>query len=208
MNNNYILRYQTNINEPYIDTHTLGLHYEKHYKTYKKNLDNILAKYNYHNKYPLELLSYHLDSFSNSVKEDILFNLGGVLNHIVYFESINKNGELPNLILGNKIKNTYGDITNLKEELKDNALKIKGSGYTFLVLDLSNNLKIINMNNQDSPYFYNLIPLLGIDMWEHAYYINYENKKDIYLDNILNILDFSFANRVINKLYKDKESNL
>ena len=74
-------------------------------------------------------------------------------------------------------------------------MELKGSGYTVLVID-KNKLKIINLKNQDNPYYHNLIPLLAIDLWEHAYYINYENKKDLYIDNFFEIMDFKEANKI------------
>ena len=86
-------------------------------------------------------------------------------------------------------------FNNFKDEFKKKAMSLKGSGYTFLVID-KNKLKIINLTNQDNPYYYNLIPLLAIDLWEHAYYLNYENKKDLYIDNFLEIIDFKEANKI------------
>lgn len=77
---------------------------------------------------------------------------------------------------------------------------MKGSGYTFLVLN-QENLKIINLSNQDSPYFYGYIPLICLDMWEHSYYINYENKKDLYIDNFFDIVNFKEANKIFNRAY-------
>ena len=81
------------------------------------------------------------------------------------------------------------------------ALELKGSGWTFLVLDKNNKLRIINLPNQDSPYYYGFIPIMGIDMWEHSYYLKYNLNKEKYLENIFNIIDY---NKVYNNLLNAK----
>lgn len=181
--------------EPFIDTHTLGLHHMKHEKNYVNKLNELLTKNNYNYEYELVELNYHLNEFNESDRKDILFNLGGVINHMIYFNSMSSNKEEPNMLLKTKINEDLGGINEFKRVFKETALKLKGSGYTFLVID-HGKLKIINLSNQDNPYYYDYIPLLGIDMWEHAYYLNYENKKDLYIDNFLEILDFKYANEL------------
>ena len=81
--------------EPFIDTHTMSLHYEKHTKNYLNKLNSLLEKHNYNYKYSLTELVYHLDEFDKTIREDILFNLGGILNHILYFNNMSKNPEKP-----------------------------------------------------------------------------------------------------------------
>lgn len=187
------LPYEYDLLEPYIDTHTLGLHKNKHQQNYLNKLNELLINENYNFKYSLEELPKHINEFKN--KEDILFNLGGVINHNIYFKSISTNKELPNDNLMNEINKKYGNYENFKKEFKKQALLIKGSGYTYLVLN-GLNLEIINILNQDNPYNYNYVPLISLDMWEHAYYINYENKKDLYIDNFFEVIDFSAANKI------------
>lgn len=193
----YPLHYKYDELEPFIDTHTIGLHYHKHQKNYLKNLNQLLEKNNVSDKYPIELLSYHINEFPFQDRENVLFNLGGVLNHIIYFNSISPKKTPPNELLKEKILTHFNSMDNLKKALKENALSIKGSGYTYLILDREKNLKILNFLNQDCPYFYELIPLLCIDVWEHSYYINYEHKRDLYIDNFFEIMDFKFANQIL-----------
>ncbi len=188
------LPYEYDALEPYIDTHTLGLHQNKHQKNYLNKLNELLQKNNYKYQYTLEQLPKHIQELKESDREDILFNLGGVINHNIYFQSMSPRKEKPNPFLEVKLLNQYGPNDKWKEEFKKKALSLKGSGYTFLVLN-QNKLDIINLPNQENPYTYNLIPLIALDMWEHAYYINYENKKDIYIDNFLEIVDFHEANK-------------
>lgn len=190
------LPYSYDALEPYIDTHTLGLHRNKHQKNYLDKLNALLLKNNYDFRYPLEELPKHIDEFNMEDRADILFNLGGVINHNIYFASMSFNKEEPNHTIQLLINRSFGNYDNFKQEFKKMALSIKGSGYTFLVIE-NGRLKLINLLNQDNPYNYNLIPLIGIDMWEHAYYINYENKKDIYIDNFLDIVSFKEANNII-----------
>ncbi|MBE6152912.1 MAG: superoxide dismutase [Firmicutes bacterium] len=189
--------------EPYIDTHTMGLHYNKHYRNYLNNLNKLLIDNNYDFSYPIEQLHLHIDKFNKNTIEDILFNLGGVLNHELYFRIIapnkNKNDKLP---LINIINQKYGNYNNFKEEFKKYAKKLKGSGYTCLVMNENNEIFIINTQNQDSPIFYNLTPIIIIDMWEHAYYINYENDKDKYIDAFFDILNLEEVNKIFEFNYR------
>ena len=184
--------------EPFIDTHTMGLHYHKHEQTYLNNLNNLLNKNNYDYKYDLNELIYHIEEFPLEDRENILFNLGGVLNHNIYWKSMNNNGTLPSGKLKEQIDKQYGNYDEFWKEIKENALKLKGSGYTFLVMS-NNELEIINFFNQDSPLLYGYIPLFNIDLWEHAYYINYESDRSKHIDNFKEIADFSYASEIYNK---------
>lgn len=184
--------------EPFIDTHTMGLHYHKHEQAYLNNLNNLLKKNNYDYKYDLNELIYHIEEFPLEDRENILFNLGGVLNHNIYWKSMNNNGTLPSGKLKEQIHKQYGNYDEFWKEIKESALKLKGSGYTFLVMS-NNELEIINFFNQDSPLLYGYIPLFNIDLWEHAYYINYENDRSKYIDNFKEIADFSYASEIYNK---------
>lgn len=192
------LPYDYDALEPFIDTHTLGLHYNKHQKNYLKKLNELLIKNDYNFNYSIEELPKYVSMFNDDDIENILFNLGGVINHNLYFDSISPKKEEPNILLKNKINNNFGSYDNFKKLFKESALSLKGSGYTFLVLN-NGNLKIVNLPNQENPYSYNLIPLITLDLWEHAYYINYENKKDLYIDNFFEIINFHSANKIIEK---------
>lgn len=183
--------------EPYIDIHTLALHYNKHQRNYLNKLNTLLLSNNYDFRYSLEELSKHINRFPINSREDILFNLGGVINHDIYFRSMSPKKIKPNTLLLKLIIDNFNSYDNFKKLFKDKALSLKGSGYTFLILN-KNKLEIINLMNQDNPYYYNYVPLIGLDMWEHAYYINYENNKELYIDNFFDIIDFSEANKIFN----------
>ena len=188
--------------EPYIDTHTLGLHHNKHEKNYLSNLNNLLIKNNYNFKYSLNELVYHIDEFNIDDKENILFNLGGVLNHNLYWKSMSPNKNNPAGDFNEALKDRFDSTDNFFKLFKESALKLKGSGYTFLVLNKDDNLEILNFKNQDLPQYFGYIPLFTIDMWEHAYYLNYKNNKAEYIDNFIEIADFSYANEIYNNITK------
>lgn len=189
--------------EPFIDIHTMGLHYHKHHQKYLNKLNELLKKNNYNFNYSLEKLLFNINEFSKSAQEDILFNLGGVLNHNLYWKSISpKQNKLPTGKLKESIDKTYGSFDEFWTKFKENALKLKGSGYTFLVLKRDGVLDIINTSNQETPLSSGFIPLLNIDLWEHAYYINYENDKSKYIDNFTEIADFNYASEIFNSIMK------
>ena len=128
--------------EPFIDTHTMGVHYHKHEQTYLNNLNNLLNKNNFNYNYDIDELIYHINEFPDDDKENILFNLGGVINHELYWKGISQNNYLPNGKLKNKIDSQYGNFDNFWNQFKEMGLKLKGSGYTFLVLKNDKNFSL------------------------------------------------------------------
>jgi len=187
--------------EPFIDTHTMALHHQKHEQNYFNNLNKILVKNNYDFQYTIDELIYHVHEFSPTDQKDILFNLGGVLNHELYWKSMNENNhQKPSGFLKTQIDKTFGSYEKFWDLIKNKALELKGSGYTFLVLKTDGNLDVINMMNQETPLLFGYIPLFNIDLWEHAYYINYENDRARYVENFKNIVDFTYASKVYNSL--------
>lgn len=184
--------------EPFIDTHTLGLHYNKHYENYLNKLNELLKDNNIEQFDNINDLIDKIYKLNTDKIEDILFNLGGVLNHELYFNSINSKKTKISNELKKHIEKQYGSFENFKKEFSNRASTLKGSGYTFLIM-YNNTLDIVNFSNQITPYLYGLIPLLCIDLWEHAYYINYENRKNDYIENFFNIIDFENANNTYSK---------
>ena len=185
--------------EPYIDDRTLDLHYNAHYRNYTDNLNKYLNDINYDYKDSPEYLAKHIDILPMENRDEILFNLGGYLNHSLYFYNLtNKKKDIPIELL-NLINKYFGSFSLFKEEFIDMAMEVKGSGYTFLVMDKNNKLRIINTSNQDTPYYYGFTPIMTIDVWEHAYYLKYTYLRKKYLENIFDIIDFD----KVYKLYLD-----
>ena len=193
------LLYDYSALEPYIDTRTVGIHYNNHYKGYLNRLNNLLEKQNFQYNYPLEEIPNHIDEFPLDARGDILFNAGGVLNHELYFKNMSPNKNTsPKGILKDAIDKKYGSFEKFKNEFKRNAMLLKGSGYTFLIVK-NNELQIVNMPNQETPYSYNMIPIMTLDLWEHAYYLKYQNNKEGYVNNFFEIVDFD----IVLKLYEN-----
>lgn len=185
--------------EPYIDDRTLDLHYNAHYRNYTDKLNKYLNDINYDYKDSPEYLAKHINILPMENRDEILFNLGGYLNHSLYFYNLtNKKKDIPIELL-NLINKYFGSFSLFKEEFIDMAMEVKGSGYTFLVMDKNNKLRIINISNQDTPYYYGFTPIMTIDVWEHAYYLKYTYLRKKYLENIFDIIDFD----KVYKLYLD-----
>ena len=185
--------------EPYIDDRTLDLHYNAHYRNYTDKLNKYLNDINYDYKDSPEYLAKHIDILPMENRDEILFNLGGYLNHSLYFYNLtNKKKDIPIELL-NIINKYFGSFSLFREEFIDMAMEVKGSGYTFLVMDKNNKLRIINTSNQDTPYYYGFTPIMTIDVWEHAYYLKYTYLRKKYLENIFDIIDFD----KVYKLYLD-----
>ncbi|MBE6152505.1 MAG: superoxide dismutase [Firmicutes bacterium] len=190
------LPYDYDALEPVVSATTVNIHYNKHHKGYLDKLNNILNSFGYKFEDSIEDIIINIDSFPLEYRGDILFNAGGVLNHNLYWKSISNAPSLPEGKLLEKINATYGNYDNFKTEFINAARKLVGSGYTFLVLDQNKNLKIINTSNQESPYSYGFIPLLNIDLWEHAYYLDYQNNRNDYINNFFSIVNFKVANQL------------
>lgn len=185
--------------DPYIDDRTLDLHYNAHYRNYTDKLNKYLNDINYDYKDSPVYLAKHIDILPMENRDEILFNLGGYLNHSLYFYNLtNKKKDIPIELL-NLINKYFGSFSLFKEEFIDMAMEVKGSGYTFLVMDKNNKLRIINTSNQDTPYYYGFTPIMTIDVWEHAYYLKYTYLRKKYLENIFDIIDFD----KVYKLYLD-----
>ena len=188
------LKYTYNALEPYIDSETINIHYNKHYLSYLNRLNELLISLNYDFRYTKEELIENIGIFPITKRDDIIFLVGGVINHELYFNSMGIKNNPSGKIL-EEINKKYRNYNNFKEEFRKSASVLVGSGYTSLVLDKKGNLEIINTPNQDSPLLYGLKPILTLDLWEHAYYLKYRNRKDLYIDAFFNIIDFDALNK-------------
>lgn len=184
--------------KPVISDETLFIHYNKHYLGYLEKLNNLLKKNNYNGNDTKEELVIHIDKFPIEDRGDILYNLGGVLNHELYFDILGGSG-IPNGKILEKINQDFGSYQNFLNQIKNKAKKLVGSGYVFVVLNSAKKLQIISLSNQDTPYSYGFIPIMAIDLWEHAYYLDYLNNKSTYVDNVLSIINYNKVNEIYQK---------
>lgn len=192
----YILKYDYDALNKYISKLTLETHYNSHYLKYLNNLNNILIKNNFKFNYPIKELFKNIDTFPIKDRDDILYNAGGVLNHELYFDSmiLNSTGLIPEP-LASALTYKFGSVDNFLKQLVDLAILLQGSGYTFLVIKPNKELYLLNLANQDSPYIFEMEPILAIDLWEHAYYLDYKNNRKDYVNNFLKLIDFNSVNK-------------
>lgn len=192
----YILKYDYNALEPHISEKTLETHYNSHYLKYLKKLNDILEKNNFKFQYPVKELLKNIDIFPIKDRDDIIYNAGGVINHELYFDSMipNSSKMIPEPLNGALIEK-FGTIDAFIKQFVDLSSFLPGSGYTFLVVKPSKELYLINLANQDSPYSFGMIPILNIDVWEHAYYLDYRNNRKNYIENFLELINFDEVNK-------------
>lgn len=198
MFNKIELKYDFKDLEPHIDEETMYTHYNKHYNAYTENLNNAL-------EHLPEFKDMDIISILKNIKEDnnyymaIRNNGGGYLNHSMYFDMLTpKSTSLPNK-LEEKINEDFTNFDNIKFELISKGLSHFGSGWVWVILE-NDKLKIITTNNQDNPYMFGQTPIMGIDLWEHAYYLKYKNLRKDYLENIFNVIDWNIVENYYNNL--------
>ena len=196
------LPYPFNGLEPDINEEVLTTHYDKHYKGYVNKLNEVLRETNYDGRFKEEEIPANIDYFPLPNRGDILYNVGGKLNHELYFKSMNDIKSKPKGNLLNKINVQYGNFENFRKDFIARAASLVGSGYTFLVSNSRGDLTIVNLVNQETPLSYNLIPLFTIDLWEHAYYLQYKNDRKSYINNFWNKANFDNASNIYNNIIK------
>jgi len=177
--------------EPYIDEATMHYHHDKHHQAYVDKLNAVVAKPPVLQKGKLEDLMKNLDSLDipESDKKAFRNNGGGHLNHTLYFEVMGPQKQIDETLLS-RIKQTFGSLETMQEEFNNNALTQFGSGWSWLVEDTGGNLKLYSTANQDSPFLQGHKPIIGLDVWEHAYYLKYQNKRGDYIKAWWRVLKF------------------
>lgn len=180
--------------EPYIDEATMKLHHTKHHQTYVDKLNAALEKYPDLAAKALPDLVRDLASVPDDIKTAVRNHGGGHYNHSLFWEMLAPfigSEPKPEGDLAQAIDQTFGDFAKFKEAFKNSALGVFGSGWTWLVVDQDKNLKIVNTPNQENPITVGQTPILGVDVWEHAYYLKYQNRRPEYLDNFFQIINWS-----------------
>lgn len=180
--------------QPVISANTLSFHYGKHHKTYVDNLNNLVASTDLAGKSLEDIIRA---SAGQADKAAIFNNAAQVWNHMFYWHSLNPNGGgEPSATLKQKIEASFGSLEACKKEFAQAALTQFGSGWAWLVVD-SGKIAIVKTGNAETPITKNIRPLLTIDVWEHAYYLDYQNRRADYANAILDKLinwDFAEAN--------------
>lgn len=177
--------------EPYIDAKTMEIHYTGHHQAYVNNLNAALQNYPELQNLSLEDLIKNLDKLPEKIRNEVRNNGGGHLNHSMFWTMMTKNSSLePIGQLETEIKKIWGTFEAFKEEFSNTAKKVFGSGWAWLTFDKSGKLIITSTPNQDTPIFQDSQPILGLDVWEHAYYLKYQNKRVDYIQAWWNVINW------------------
>jgi Fe-Mn family superoxide dismutase len=174
--------------EPHIDADTMRLHHDKHHQTYVDNLNKAIAGTEWDGR-PLEQVLDNLDLIAEDKRTAVRNNGGGHANHSLFWETMSPGGGEPDGDLSKAIEDTFGGLDELKRQMTDAGLKRFGSGWSWLVHD-GTGLVVVSTPNQDTPLMNGHTPLLGVDVWEHAYYLRYQNRRPEYLKAFFNVVDW------------------
>ncbi len=184
------LPYPNDALEPSIDAKTMEIHHDRHHKAYVDNLNKALEGHAALGNKPIEQLLREINQVPENIRQAVINNGGGHANHSMFWEIMAKGaGGKPSGPLADDIAKTFGDFATFQQQLKQAGVSRFGSGWAWLVLD-GGKLQIVSTPNQDSPYMKNQVPVLGVDVWEHAYYLKYQNKRPDYIDAWWNVVNW------------------
>ena len=190
------LPYNFDALEPYIDAQTMQVHHDLHHQAYVNNLNTALGKYSDLQSKSLEELIIGLDSIPADIKGAVRNNGGGHINHTMFWEIMGSNaGGEPTGPIADVIKDNFGDFETFKQRFNDAGTKQFGSGWVWLVLSNDGKFEITSTPNQDSPMTSGGFPIMGNDVWEHAYYLKYQNKRPEYLKQWWNVVKWDEVNK-------------
>lgn len=180
--------------EPFIDAHTMEIHHGKHHGAYVNNLNAALDGRTDLQAINPETLLASLDQIPDAIRATVQNNGGGHVNHSLFWRLLKPKGpEEPVGRLSQAINSHFGSFPGFREKFGKTAMSRFGSGWAWLVLDKENRLDVISTANQDSPLTLGLKPVLGLDVWEHAYYLKYQNRRSDYVEAWWQVVNWSFA---------------
>lgn len=186
------LPYSFDALEPYIETHIMELHHDKHQAAYVNNLNKALEVAPALYKESLESILTSLDRVPESIRTAVRNNAGGDFNHAFFWQVMKKGGGGDARgDIGNAIKKQFGAFEAFQEKFSTAAKSVFGSGWAWLVIGKDGQLHVMTTPNQDSPISQGLQPVLGLDVWEHAYYLQYENRRPDYIQAWWHVVDWS-----------------
>jgi Fe-Mn family superoxide dismutase len=190
------LAYAYNALEPFIDAQTVELHYSKHHATYLKNLNTALEKHPQFFDLKIEQILADLNGLPEDIRTVVRNNGGGYYNHNIYWAVMGPNhGGEPVGRLATAVNVAFGSFAGLKEQVEKAGLGRFGSGWAWLSKKADGGLVIHSTPNQDTPLADGLFPIIGVDVWEHAYYLKYQNRRAEYLTNWWNLVNWEEAER-------------
>ncbi|MFS0881432.1 superoxide dismutase [Bacillus sp. 7586-K] len=198
------LSYDFNALEPHIDQKTMEIHYGKHHQTYVNNLNAALEGAVELQEKSLEDLLANLDAVPEQIRTAVRNNGGGHLNHSLFWEVIapGSNNKAPTGKLDSAINEAFGSFDEFKQQFSTAATTRFGSGWAWLIVDGEGKLQVTSTANQDNPIMEGKQAILGLDVWEHAYYLNYQNRRPDYIASFFNIINWDVVAEKFENLVK------
>ena len=185
------LPYEYDALEPHIDARTMEIHHTKHHQTYVNNLNNALSNHPELESKSIEELVKDLGSIPEDIRTAVRNNGGGHANHSIFWLCMSPNGGgEPTGELADAISSSFGSLDSFKEQFAKAGATRFGSGWAWLCVDGNGKLVVTSTPNQDNPLTDGLSPILGLDVWEHAYYLNYQNRRPDYISAFWNIVNW------------------
>jgi len=192
------LAYSYDSLEPFIDSKTMEIHHSKHHKTYVDKLNAALEKHPELQKKKVEEFLMDLNKVPEDIRTQVKNHGGGVFNH-TFFWQILKKGTKYKAEIEKAIIKKFGSFEEFKKQFTEKATTLFGSGWTWLVMNNKKELEILQTSNQDSPISQNKIPLITIDVWEHAYYLKYQNRRAEYIEAFFNVINWDKVNELFKR---------
>ena len=193
------LNYSYDALEPFIDAQTMEVHHSKHHQGYTNKLNDALTDYPELAEKSAEDIITNLDAVPEEIRQVVRNSGGGYINHNLYWQTLSppqESQELPDIDVTHAIKNKYGSQESFVEEFTAAAGAHFGSGWAWLVVDKDGQLEITTTTNQDSPLTIGKTPILTLDVWEHAYYLKYQNRRPEYIEAWWNIVNWEKVNEL------------
>ncbi len=192
------LPYDYDALEPHIDERTMKIHHTKHHQGYTDKVNAALEGHSFADL-PIEKVLRRIDEVPESIRQNVINNGGGYANHSLFWTVLSPNGGgAPTGEISDAINEHFGSFDKFKEAFNNAATGQFGSGWAWLVVDENGKLEATSTANQDSPYMEGKTPILGLDVWEHAYYLNYQNKRGDYVKAFWNLVNWDQVNEYYN----------
>ncbi len=188
------LRYKYDALEPHIDKRTMEIHYSKHHQGYVNKLNTAMGDYHDLSEMSIEDLLRNIEKVPMTIRQAVINSGGGHANHTLFWNTMIAGGTELSGKVAEAMQTTFGSLNSAKEKFATTAKTHFGSGWAWLVVDDKKKLQIYATKNQDSPFMQGHTPLLGLDVWEHAYYLKYQNKRGDYVDAWHNVVNWKQVN--------------
>jgi Fe-Mn family superoxide dismutase len=196
------LPYPANKNEPHIDAQTMEIHHGRHHVAYINNLNGAAKDNAELFKKPIQEIIGNLSAVPDNLRTLVRNNGGGHANHVMFWQVMGGSGGNPGGDIAGAITSAFGDFSKLQEQFNGAGGRVFGSGWVFVVSDKAGKLSLVSKPNQDSPIMDGGMPIFGNDVWEHAYYLKYQNRRADYLKAWWNVVNWD----VVNKRYADAKA--